>query len=288
MIKSRHAIFVLILLTVASCDPDEINPSFLHIPSISLKQENTQRGGNTSDIVDAWVYVNNKEIGVFELPATIPILENGENQIKVLAGIKKDGQSNKRIIYPFYTIYKETLLLKGGQTDTIRPVVEYFSSLNFAWLETFDNQTASLEGTSSSRTIDSVAFTNDQDEKLNLINNKFSAKIPLGKGPQIFEVATLQEMNLPQGKNIFLEVDYKSDIAVQFGIYPFNTADIYGLPILLAYPSKNWKKLYISLGEEVSAPKNNGATFKVFIYANHADSSQNAFIYLDELKVIHQ
>lgn len=284
---TQRSLVSLFLLSLLACNPEEKNPAFLHIPYISVEQNNARHGGNTSDIVDAWVYVDNREIGVFELPATIPILENGIKEIKILPGIKKDGQSNNRIVYPFYTIFKSILALEGGHVDTLWPVVKYFEGLNFAWVETFDNQTAALEGTAKDRTVDSIAFTNSPDEMLSLKGNQYSAKIPIGKGPQIFEVATLQAMHLPRGKNIFLEVNYKSDVSVQFGVYPLNTADIFGLPILLAYPSTEWKKLYISLGEEVSAPKNRDATFKLFLYAAHTNSAQEAFIYLDELKIIH-
>jgi hypothetical protein len=87
-------------------------PSYLYIPKITLNTDYPSQGSNSNGIADGWVYVDDYLIGVFELPATIPVTKKGYCKIEVRAGIRKNGQSNSRMYYPFYSTYvKYTTLI---------------------------------------------------------------------------------------------------------------------------------------------------------------------------------
>ena len=87
-------LFSVILIT--GCEPkndDELVPSYLHIDKIDVTS-NYQQGTSSSKITDAWVYLDGTLIGSFELPATIPILTEGKQNITIYGGIKLNGISN--------------------------------------------------------------------------------------------------------------------------------------------------------------------------------------------------
>ena len=93
------------MLLFSGCDKEEQIPSYIYISEFVLYTKNTNFGSNSHDFVDAWVYANNKLIGVFELPATIPILESGSKQLTIIAGIRKNGLYYEREAYPFLKPY---------------------------------------------------------------------------------------------------------------------------------------------------------------------------------------
>ncbi|MEM9024932.1 MAG: hypothetical protein AAGB22_14400, partial [Bacteroidota bacterium] len=98
------------LLNLSSCDiinPEEEIPSFLRIDSINLNITNSGiQGAPTENITEAWVFWNSELIGVFELPAIIPILAAGQGELQVAAGIQVNGIGAKREIYPFYQAFR--------------------------------------------------------------------------------------------------------------------------------------------------------------------------------------
>ena len=88
---------VLFLLVLVSCnkfDKEERVPSYISIPAIefivpdSLKAD---QGTASAKITDAWIYLDDKLKGIFELPAKFPLLNEGEHSLKVFPGIKQNG-----------------------------------------------------------------------------------------------------------------------------------------------------------------------------------------------------
>src|SRR6187399_1229213 len=88
---------VIAITSFSGCEiinPTEDTPAYLKINNITVNpaRSSTENFGSASaNVVDAWVYANGKQIGVFELPATIPILASGPVEITVLSGVYADG-----------------------------------------------------------------------------------------------------------------------------------------------------------------------------------------------------
>ena len=80
-------------------DPAEEIPSYLHIDAMTLTATGNQ-GSSTSDITDAWVFMDGQLLGGFELPCTIPILAEGAHNFIIRGGVKMNGLSSTRAIYP--------------------------------------------------------------------------------------------------------------------------------------------------------------------------------------------
>ena len=133
---------LLLCFGFSGCDKEESIPAYIHIPKIILNTNaDGSEGSNAHDILDAWVYINNKLIGAFELPATIPILSSGKQQLTIVAGVKNNGFTAQRIRYPFYKAYDTDIELVPANVDTVVPVFSYYESLSFQWLEDFEDQT---------------------------------------------------------------------------------------------------------------------------------------------------
>ena len=112
--------YLLIAIVLSSCQKEDTDgiPTYLKINNINFDEGNT-----TSNITDAWVYINGRFLGVYELPAKFPILEHGNTDIKVYAGIKINGIASDRAIYPFYLADTLNKMLAINSTTEIAPSV---------------------------------------------------------------------------------------------------------------------------------------------------------------------
>ena len=81
--------YLVALLIISACQKEETPntiPAYLKIDTITLDENNT-----TTNITDAWVYINDQLQGVYELPATFPVLKNDTQTLRIKAGIKLNG-----------------------------------------------------------------------------------------------------------------------------------------------------------------------------------------------------
>ena len=107
-------ILILFIWFISSCrliDQPEKIPSFIHIEDIAFSISNSLEGSQSEKITDAWVYVDGNLEGVYELPTTLPLHYEGNHNVTIYPGIKKNGISADREKYPFYTSFTETVNL---------------------------------------------------------------------------------------------------------------------------------------------------------------------------------
>lgn len=208
-----------------------------------------------------------------------------------MAGIKKNALATERVIYPFYAQYEQVVDFQPGKVDTLKPVVKYLDICEFPWLEDFEDQRISLEGSGSFTTIDSMYITNDPFEvyAFDASKNKYSGKVRMDTGLQFFENSSIQLFDLPRsGQEIYLEFNYKTDVELVTGIYPITSNFVSGVPIVNLFPTNGiWKKAYISLKEDVNSPAYQGAQFRVVFNAQSNRQSDVPEILFDNIKLIH-
>jgi len=296
--KSLTLLLLSGLVAISGCsvlDKDEPEPKYIHITNFSLETpSNNTQGSNTHDIRDVWVDAQGLDVGVFEVPATFPIILNSDTNtfipILLQAGIKNNGRANNRIRYPFYKILTDTINRSSGVMDTIRPIVKYVDNLKFPWLEDLEDRTISLETSGADVSIDTILLTNDSAEVFEYgPKNQYSAVVDMGVGEQYFEASTIPTFDFPRGRPVYLEMNYKSDVAVQIGLSAFEGMSLRAqVPVLLLFPTGGeWKKVYISLGEDANNADYTGMDFKVFFAARNSGEIDNPKIFLDNLKILH-
>ena len=138
----KLTLLALIGFTIASTRCTKVNneqsiPSYIEVEQFVLST-NSAEGTNSHNIVDAWIFVDDQLMGVFELPARVPTLRTGVQNIKIFPGIKNNGQSDNRVRYPFYTYYDSSIDLVPDSTVIINPEIGYISDIDI-WEENFAN-----------------------------------------------------------------------------------------------------------------------------------------------------
>lgn len=287
-------------------------PAFIHIDSI-IVDPNTNYytyGASTSKITDAWVYVDDQLIGTYELPATFPVLKKGPHKVTVFGGIKVDGRSDARDMYPFYQrkVY-EALNLFEDSIITLQPVLNYFpigDGTNFAWMEDFETTNTLLPEPESDTNLIRVTGP----ETWHSPNSFFSGKVELPPDSLDFTVATADKFDFyhdfAAGVYCLLEMDYCCNDTFCVGIQYYDSYYLNTLKLVKVTPTdkthdrpEKWNKIYINIGPWMNK-FNTASYFKIFFtsdlttqqdvdygYVYHP-INERRYYYFDNLKLLYR
>ncbi len=275
-------LFLIVGLTFFSCSKEDYEaqvPTYITINEINLTTDYATQGTNSENIVDAWVFMNDDLVGVYELPATFPVLKEGDVILKVYAGIKNNGITAARARYLLYDPHEEKISLVKGETIEVNPTISYASGVKFSWLEDFENASLFFLYTADSDTI-------INKQSVDVKEGSYSGQVFLQPDMDFFEATTLGLSGVPRnGTPVYLELDFKTNEPLSIGIYV--DTDQYSYITLNA--TSEWKKIYINLTDVINnTPR--GAEMKVFLGIKEVSIpflTDHPEIFLDNLKLVH-
>lgn len=275
-----------IILILFSCTKNKQEPSWIEINEWSLISNKTNKEGELShNFSNAYIEIDTKTIGFFELPIKLPILESGKHSIKIYPVILNNGISASKTIYPFCIPYKIEIELNKNKTTSITPQTSYYTDCNF-WIEDFEDAGIKLK---SDNGYEDLLSTGNEKQFLKFGNNY--GRIIVSKNKPAWQGKTTTNSSLPQGKNIYLEVDYLNTTNLLTGVYISNNSGIsYNPNVTLNSQIKSnlkWKKVYIDLRQMVSYSINNSIFEQYFNVINN-NSNDTSFVLLDNIKLIYR
>lgn len=286
-------LFVITGLMLNSCIKNNPDPSWIEItPWTLVANSNSQypTGELTHSFTDAWVYVNDELIGVFQVSDTlkIPVLKSGAVNIKIYPAIRNNGVSATKKIYPFVERYEINTTLVQNQTLQINPVTRYSSTVRFA-IEDFEDPAIKIVNDLNSAT--QMAQGNDPAI---LQWGNFYGFVNLNETDSTWIAYTnfesVNEANLPRGKEVYLEIDYYNTNNVVTGLLWISSSSIQNntnYQLNDQNPSTvKWKKIYIDLKELISnSPA--GTYFEQSFQAMLDNGDTEGLIVIDNIKVVH-
>lgn len=274
---------------MSACDtlnPKVDIPSYVTIDSISLQVSNPNEFGSASqNITDAWVIFDDNIQGVYELPASFPILKSGSHNIRIRPGIKINGIASTRAFYIYYTSFTQNIELVPGKDVTINPVVDYDPTTTMVYIEDFEDGGVKLNQTSNSE--GSFFKTNNPDD---VFEDSFSGVMSLLQGENFGRVTSLitEPLDLPRGGlSVFLELDYKNNhkfSAGLVGVYQDGTQAF--VPALNLNPRSDWNKVYINLTNVINNSIPDAMFYLIYFQVNRETTSDDIEIFLDNIKVV--
>lgn len=300
---------IFIALGFSSCKKfkgDQTVPAYIRIESISMTTDYETQGAPSTNITDAWVYINNEAIGAYELPASFPVLAKGLTEVRVDPGIKLNGIAGLRTPYPFYKpIVQEVYLVEGEEVNLNKDTLftgsdfvpytmstTYYDNLKFVWMEDFEDPSISLDSTSKSRTDIGRTEPANNPEAFLASYSKYSGLMELDDVKYLIDVATNVDNStgfiLPKvGEYVFLEVDYKNSNYFTAGFYSRSLSQIVQHPVININPRSEWNKIYINLTPGVSS-STDAIDFNIFFGSYKEDGVDPAWIMIDNVKLIHR
>lgn len=241
--KLRNYWIALLLITMGCKDEPEPIPAYLHIEPFSV---NATGGAGWQKITDGWVYVNNELLGGFSLPATIPVLADGESQVLIFPGVKENGLKGTPSVYPFMERYETKAVLTPAQTTTLQPSTKYATNVVFPWSVergSFNSSSVVLEDRDTDSLSTFVLTTTGAFEGRSLTLNVDTAH-------QVNNIATEQLLGLPvtHAKPVWLEMHYKNNIPFELWLLGTEgAASELTTAVYQFVPSENWNKIYLNL-----------------------------------------
>ncbi|MGQ0828440.1 MAG: hypothetical protein ACT4ON_08595 [Bacteroidota bacterium] len=288
--KHTYTFFILLVLfasiILSSCEiynPSEPIPAYIHIDKIDLATSSDgSQGTNSHKITDAWVYIDEKLVGCFELPVTFPLLYEGTHLLMIKAGIKVNGIAATRSPYPFYDSYTQPIDLQKGATINLTPTVKYVNTMNFAFMENFENVGMTIDTTPNSL----ATFQKITSPPEYVFEGSNSSISYLDATRNFFECATINKYILPKGgSDVFLEFNYKCDYHFTVSVIAFGTAGSAQLAALSFNPSADWNKAYVYLTPTVSGVYT-AIDYKI-VWGTIYNGTDSVKVLLDNIKLLH-
>lgn len=287
LVKILYLFIILaVLLLNLSCDfinPPEKIPTYIAVDTIYLQTDPVYQGSSKHAISDCWLYVNNKLIGIFEVPFKVPVLESGLQSIQIEPGIKVSGSDSYRQIYPMmYGYYFDTVLTEGG-VMTVNPVFTYRPA-TFALIEDFEDIGIAFEISQQSDT--NIMILQNQ----NSLEGK-SMYFALDNQRKNFECRTTSLYDLPKTGKVFLEVSFKSTDNFEFGIFSLEYTGQQAMEVrkrvYVFNPTTTWKRVYIDMNYFIINA--NGSQFRLYFTCSRPENAQNpkTEVYIDNIKLLY-
>lgn len=281
----------VMLLSLSACElinPPEQIPAYIHVKNWVVEQNpGVPHGSVSSKITHANVFSDVEYMGIYTLPATIPILQEGAKTIIIDPMILENGQSFLVGFYPAYERFTMDVDLQPTEIDTIQPLTRYDDQATFHFVEDFESGNPIF---SDDRDNDAETFMEPSNEEV--FEGSRSGVIRLNKDHPFVEVATRPdfEFDLRDANSVYLELNYRTEVDVLFGLIGVDNVGLtfpsyeFGVP-----PKGEWTKVYFNLSEQVRL--SGFQSYQIGITAglpleNGAFSLDEAVIYLDNIKLI--
>ena len=283
MKKLKIYIFVIVLLNCFACDvinPEEEIPAYIHVEDFTVSSSLSQ-GTPDGKITDAFLYINDEFLGIYELPKTIPVLASGTTNIKIDTGIRENGIASTPDIYPFYKRFSTDIDLQPGEVDTIKPTTTYIDEANFAYLENFEiGNTLNFDADGDTMNLPVIILNDAYDGR--------SIRFSVDENNTHAEIATQELFVLPtNGNQTFLEIHYKNDALFEVGLigYQQNSPTPLKSLVITLTPRDTWNKIYINLTDVLI--QSDLAQYQLLFVGNLPVGETQANFYLDNVKLIH-
>lgn len=300
----------LLAVNLVSCHKFEGSqkvPSYIRIDSISVDPQTDYFtfGANTHKITDAWVHVDDQLIGVYELPATFPVLKKGRHKVAIYGGIMVDGRSPARDRYPFYkpVIFQDVNLVEDSIVK-LNPVVNYYpigEGTNVAWIEDFENANTMM----SDATSDTSLFRISGSEAWHSSNSFWSGKVELPSDSLDFCISTIEEFEFYKdmdGVYCLLEMDYNCNDTFFVGMQYYSDYELVSRPLVKITPTdknhekpQKWNKIYINIGPKINED-DKISYFKIYFTSDlttkydlgYHPINEPRYYYFDNLKLLYR
>ena len=285
----RVLLYIVLIGVLSACIKNNPDPSWIEVNPFVLVSNPSLSGSEgqlTKDFRDVWLYIDDQMIGCFQTPFKIPVLKEGNVNIKIYPAVRNNGIATDKKIYPFMNVYEINSKLVKNQTLTVNPVTSYVNNSNF-WIEDFEDASIKIQDDPNT----SLASLFISSDNLTPFNGFNYGKVVLTELDSVWVANTTEQLSIAKNKPCFMEVDYYNTNSFVQGFLALNTngniyQDITGFneqPV----STVKWKKMYIELTELIGN-STNGSNFIQTFKAKLDSLQTETFICIDNIKIVYK
>lgn len=262
-----------------SCQEDGAVPSFIEIVDYELTTE-LGEGTDNDKITDAWIFVDGKSLGAYELPSTLPIISDGPVQLDIWPVIKENGVLANSIIYPFYTKMSGTYTFNPEETTKLDLQTTYRDDLTFEVVEDFEG------GHFFTDDVDGDPATTITVTSVDAFEGGSSGRIVLNEDNPYLE-AGWKDLFYPERAELaWVELNYKTNIPFVIGLRGVKD----GMPVgdynTFINTKNEWNKIYFNFSSLIDPTIFDAAQLVIVAGWTSILDVEEAEILIDNVKFI--
>jgi hypothetical protein len=282
----KQTLLFCTLIMFYSCNlinPDEPAPAYIFIDEFSVVTTPGQ-GTNRNAITELWVYSNADIVGVFDLPAQIPIIGNGNEQLTIFAGIKNNGIGTTRIRYPFFATYDTVLNLNSLDEFRLSPVFTYYDEVQIDNSRNFETGNTFVAGPNNQGSLQLI-----DDSQIAADGNR-CIKVSMGDASYM-QFIDNSNLLMDAGNTVFLEMDYSCNNTFAVGVYVVQGGNSSKVPVLFLTPTTpeagmipEWNRVYVDFGA-IAIQYPQADYYRIYVESS-SNESTSPTVFLDNLKIV--
>jgi hypothetical protein len=274
-------ISISFLTNCSLTDNESFNPAYLIIDKVDLITTISE-GDNVKEIDEVFVFANGNSLGVYPLPARIPVITTGEEMTILIGGaIHPNGLASSSVEYPFFQ--------RVEVKEDFEPGVEYPLDITFRYVTTavFDINEGFENGNVFTKDIDNNGNTFLERSSISSTGS-YSGRLSITPDYSENEVTTA--LNFPRSGNkggaAFVEIDYKNDLEFVVGLTYKTSIQYVEEPLIVLKPTNSWKRVYLDITSQISNPDIEEYSIYLGYYHNGIEGvNYDAFV--DNIKLVH-
>lgn len=301
-----YLIVSVLLVSVAfhSCKQPDLTPVYIHITPedlngrIDVSNFNSTHDENYDQehlealthhtFTHVNVYVNNKNLGCWELPCKVPVLDMNSNDTATLILIPAfpiTGMSNTIWGYPFLNICRQKVVFQKGTTYEVSenpPTYIYSEYAHFPFFETFSN---SSSFTSTDTAANAPTFIPVSRDGRNVGEITLSDSTALS-----FDVSSTRFIAPVGSYRVVLEITYKTDCNVDVALKMSSSYNPHMAYSIGGFkPSKVWKTIHFDMTSTINNyySGSGNATGVNVILSGVGDEGKVSHVDIDDIKVVY-
>ena len=243
---------------------------------------------SSSKINTFWVEQNGTQIVAFIPPCEVPILAGENQEIRIIPGISINGSYAQRNQYEMLNAKVFNWNLSPFSKRTLsrnQQTFSYNENFTIRVIEDFDgvglNFNNAIQSDTSIQIIDGT-----------MGSFQYPGETPNSSGNVTLLPTTIAEFRTPEafeihkgGAKVWLEVNYKTDITLTFGVIANEQFQSIQAPVVTLFSNTQWNKVYLNLVTEVSGYPNAG-DYNLFFGAVN-NTNDTASILIDNIKLLY-
>ncbi len=279
--------FFGIALFMFSCQLDDNEapiPSYIYVDQPILIAPGTINTPDSHKITDVWVIADGQVLGIFPLPAYIPVEVTGvSTDIEIRGGIRNNGMNDNSVEYAFFEPVKYQYVAQPLDTVTVPLIFRYKSDVKIPINENFEGNNRFNTNLNPNSNVSLVVSENEAS------TGNRSGMVELTPENNYVELASndfIRKEDHARGRS-YIEFDYKGDDEITVGIVKLSVGNPnLDVQYVLFVPGKrDWNRIYVDV-TNILSPHNFDVYYVVLGFSKLTNSAVSR-TYIDNVRHVH-
>lgn len=263
-------------------DNDRPIPSYIYVSDPIVLAPGTINTPDSHNITDVWVIADGQLLGIFPLPAYIPVEVTGkEIQIDIRGGIRNNGMNENSVEYAFFEPVLFSYTPQALDTMAVPLVFRYRDNIKMPINESFEGNVRFNTNLNPNNPVNVIITTADAR------TGSQSGLIELTPENNFIELASndfVRKEDHARGRS-YVEFDYKGDDEIAVGVVKVLRGNLDVQYVLFVPGKKDWNRIYVDVTNVLSP--HDFDVYYIVLGVTKLTNSAVSRTYIDNVRHVH-